>query len=46
MDELAGRDHRGVTKDGDRVALAARFDPQHAEAVLRVVKGHAVDQAR
>ena len=45
LDELAGRDHRGVADDGDQVALAARFDPQHAEAVLGVVERDALDQA-
>ena len=44
LDELAGRDHRGVADDGDQVALAARLDPQHAEAVLGVVEGDPLDQ--
>src|ERR1700730_2555726 len=39
LDELAGRDHRGVAEDGDHVALAAGFDTQDAEAILRVVEG-------
>ena len=30
---------------GDQVALAARLDPQHAEAVLGVVEGDPLDQA-
>jgi hypothetical protein len=34
-----------VTEHGDQVALAAGFDPQHAEAVLVVVEGDALDQA-
>ena len=29
--ELAGRDHRGVADEGDQIALATGFDPQHAE---------------
>ena len=45
LDELAGRDHRCVTEDGDQVALAAGFDAQHAEPVLVVVKGDALDEA-
>src|SRR5215469_6061134 len=45
LDELAGRDHRRVTEHGDQVALTAGFDPQHAEAVLVVVEGDALDQA-
>jgi len=45
LDELAGRDHRRVTEDGDQVALAAGFDAQHAEAVLFVVEGDALDEA-
>jgi hypothetical protein len=34
-----------VTKEGDQVTLAAGFDAQHAEAVLFVVKGDALDEA-
>jgi hypothetical protein len=41
LNELAGRDHRRVTEDGDQVALAAGFDAQHAEPVLVVVEGDA-----
>ena len=44
LNELAGRDHRCVTEDGDQVALASRFDAQHAEAVLVVMKGYAFDK--
>jgi hypothetical protein len=33
-----------VTKDGDQIALAAGFDAQHAEPVLFVVKGDALDE--
>ena len=44
LDELAGRDHRRMAKDGDQIALAAGFDPQHAEAVLVVVERDALDQ--
>ena len=45
LDELAGGDHRRMPDEGDEIALAAGFDPQHAEAVVGVVKGDAVDQA-
>ena len=45
LNELAGRDHRRMTEDGDQVALAAGFDEQHAEAVLLVVEGDALDEA-
>jgi len=45
LNKLAGRDHRGVANDGDQITLAASFNSQHAEAVLGVVEGHAVDQA-
>src|SRR5467141_2079962 len=41
LDELAGRDHRGVAENGDQVALPAGFDTQDAEAVLLVVEGDA-----
>jgi hypothetical protein len=44
LDELAGSDHRRVTEDGDQVALAAGFDAQHAEPVLFVVEGDALDE--
>jgi hypothetical protein len=43
LDELAGRDHRGMANDGDEIALAAGFDAQNAEAVVGVVEGHPVD---
>src|SRR6516165_6356926 len=45
LDELAGRDHRGMAKDRDQVALAARLDPQHAVLVLLVVERDALYQA-
>ena len=44
LDELAGRDHRGMAKDRDQVALPAGFDAQDAEAVLLVVECDAFDQ--
>jgi len=45
LDKLAGGDHRGMPDEGDEIALASRFDAQHAEAVVGVVEGDAVDQA-
>jgi hypothetical protein len=45
LDELTGRDYRGVADDGDCITLSPGFDPQHAEAVLDVVKRHPVDQS-
>src|SRR5712671_4192979 len=42
---LANRDHRRVAEDGDQVALPAGFDAEHAEAVLVVVEGDALDEA-
>jgi hypothetical protein len=44
LDELAGRDHRRVTEYGDQVALTAGFDAQHAEPVLFVLEGDALDE--
>jgi hypothetical protein len=46
LNELARRNHRRITKDGDQVTLAPGLHPQHAKAVLGVVEGHPVDQAR
>src|SRR5437764_12722817 len=45
LHELAGRNHRGVTKQSNQVTLAARFDAQHAKAVLVIVERHPLDQA-
>jgi hypothetical protein len=44
LDELTGRNHRGVAENRDQVALPASFDPQDAEAVLVVVEGDALDK--
>jgi hypothetical protein len=44
LNELAGRDHRGMADYGDEIALAAGFDTQNAEAVLGVVERDPVDQ--
>jgi len=44
LDEFASRDHRSMPDDGDQIALSAGFDTQHAEAVLGIVKGDAIDQ--
>jgi hypothetical protein len=35
-----------MANDGDEIALAAGFDAEHAEAVLGVMEGDAVDQSR
>ena len=40
LDKLAGADHRRVADHRDQVPLAPRLDPQHAEAVLRVMERH------
>ena len=45
LNELAGRNHRGVSDEGDQLALASRLDPQHAKTVLGVMECDAVDQA-
>src|ERR1700731_3200132 len=45
LNELAGRDHRRVTKDSVQVALAAGFDAENAEPVLFIVEGDALDKA-
>ena len=45
LDELAGRDHRGVAEDSDQVALTPGLDLQNAEPVLVVMEGDALDQA-
>src|SRR5215469_5003113 len=46
LDELAGGDHCGMPDKGDEIALASGFDAQHAEAVVGIMKGDAVDQSR
>ncbi len=45
LDELAGRDHGSVPGDRDEVALPTGLQAQDAEAVVRVVEGHAFDEA-
>jgi hypothetical protein len=45
VDELARTDRGRGAEHGDQIALAADPDPQHAEAVFRVVEGHPLDQA-
>ena len=45
-DPFSGPDHGGVTDHGDQVAMAASLGPKHAEAVLGVMEGDALDQAR
>ena len=44
LDELAGRDHRGVADDGDQVALTTGLHLQNAEPGLVVVEGDALDE--
>src|SRR5271157_5307646 len=45
LDELTGGDHRGMTDDSNRIALAARLYAQHAEAVVFVMKCYPLDEA-
>ena len=44
LHEFAGRNQRRVADDGDRLAAAARLDPQHAEAGLRAVEHDPFDE--
>jgi hypothetical protein len=44
-DPLAGGDDGGVANDGDQIAMAARFRPKNAEAVLSIMEGNPLDQA-
>jgi hypothetical protein len=44
LNELAGRDHRGVADEGDEITLTASFDTQDAKAIFGVVERDAVDQ--
>ena len=43
-DPFPRRHRRRMPDHGDQVAMAARPGPQHAEAVLRVVEGDALDR--
>ena len=43
---LTGRDHRGVPDQGDQVAMAAPLQTENGKAVLRVVEGDPLDEAR
>ncbi len=43
---FAGADRGGMAHDRDQVAMAAGLDAQHAEAVLGVMEGDALDRAR
>src|SRR5208337_425082 len=45
-DPLAGGDDGGVADHGHQIAVSARLRPQNAEAVLRVVEGDPLDEAR
>ena len=44
-DPFPGRHHGGVTDHGDQIAMSPCPGPQHAEAVLRIVEGDALDQS-
>ncbi len=43
-DPLARTDHGGVADRGDEIAVPARLDAEHAEAVLGIVEGDALDR--
>ena len=43
-DPLTGGDGGSMSDDGYQIAMAARFDPQNAEAVLAVVVSNSFDQ--
>ena len=43
-DPFPGRHHGGVADHGDQVAMPPCPSPEHAEAVLRIVEGDALDQ--
>ena len=45
LHELTGANGRSVADDRDQIAMAARLDPQDAEAALLVVEGDALNQA-
>src|SRR5271157_2444108 len=45
LDKLAGGDHRGMTDDSNRIALAARLYAQHAEAIVFVMKCYPLNEA-
>ena len=45
-DPLPGGNDRGVADDGHQIAMSARFRPQYAKAVFRIVEGDALDEAR
>ena len=44
MDILPGLDGRGGADDGDEVPVTPNLDAQDAEAAVRAVEGHALDQ--
>src|SRR5262249_57053259 len=45
LDELAGRNRRGMPQHRDHVALAARLDAQHAKSVLLIMECDPLDEA-
>jgi hypothetical protein len=46
LDELAGRDQRGMADQGDEIALASGLNAQDTKAVLGIVERDAVDKPR
>ena len=45
LDELAGKNHRRMAKDGDQIALTTRLYPQYAEPAFFIVERDALYQA-
>ena len=45
-DPFAGSDRGGMADDRDQIAMAARLDPENAEATLGIVEGDTFDKAR
>jgi hypothetical protein len=44
-DPLTGGDDGRVADDGDQIAMAARFRPKNAEAVLSIMEGNPLNEA-
>jgi hypothetical protein len=42
-DPFPGENRRGVTDDGDKLAMTARLRAQDAEAILLIVERHSLD---
>ena len=45
LNELAGRNHRGVAEHSNQITLAARLDAQHTKSVLLVMERDPLDEA-